>query len=249
MKRKFLLLLLGLTITVWLTAAEDTIVITNAKIYTMVGNPIEKGSIIILGGNISEVGANIQPPSGARIVDATGKTVLPGFIDSNCRVGLEEVNQVKATVDSSEATDPVTPQLSVIDAFYPDSKVIGVTRSNGITAGIVSPADENVLTGMSAVLEFSGGRIDGIVLKTPAALHATLGEAPKDTYGERNKMPSTRMGTAAVLREAFLKAREYDTKRKEYEKKKQNPPKADDKSKGTAGAGAQSEVRGYIAGA
>jgi imidazolonepropionase-like amidohydrolase len=231
MKRISLLLLLCLGCSLWLTAADDTIVITNAKIYTMVGSPIEKGTIILSGGTISQVGSNLQTPSGARVIDASGKTVLPGFIDSNCRVGLEEVNQVSATVDSSEATDPVTPQLSVVDAFYPDSKTIDVTRSNGITAGVVSPSDENVLTGMSAVMEFSGGRIDNIVLKSPAALHATLGEAPKSTYGERNKMPSTRMGTAAVLREALQKAREYDTKWKEYEKKKSNPLKSDEKSK------------------
>ena len=202
-----------------LTAADETIAIINAKIYTMTGAPVENGDVILKGGKIEEVGAGIQAPAGARVIDASGKIVLPGFIDANCHVGLEEVNQVKATVDDSEATDPVTPQLSVIDAFYPDSKTIGVTRSNGITDGIVSPADENVLTGMSAVFEFSGNRIDQIVLKSPSALHVTLGEAPKATYGQRNKIPSTRMGTAAVLREAFQKAKEYDVKWKDYQTK------------------------------
>jgi imidazolonepropionase-like amidohydrolase len=195
-----------------LSAAGETIAITNAKICTMTGAPIENGVVILKDGKIEDIGTGIQPPAGARVIDASGKTVLPGFIDSNCHVGLEEVNQVKGTVDDSEATDPVTPQLSVVDAFYPDSKTIGVTRSNGITAGIVAPADENVLTGMSAVVEFSGNRLDQIVLKSPSALHVTLGEAPKATYGQRNKIPSTRMGTAAVLREAFQKAKEYDQK-------------------------------------
>ena len=230
MKKQLILMLLFFACCIWLTAAEDTIVITNAKIYTITGSPIEKGTIVIKGGVISEIGDTIQAPSGARTIDASGKIVLPGFIDSFCRVGLQEVNQVKATVDSSDATDPVTPQLSVVDAFYPDSQTIGVTRSNGITAGIVAPDDENVLTGMSAVVEFSGGRIDTIILKSPAALHATLGEAPKNTFGERNKMPSTRMGTAAVLREALQKAREYDLKWKEYENKEQKSSK-DEESK------------------
>jgi len=201
------------------SGADETIAIINAKIYTMTGAPIENGVLILKGGKIEDVGTGIQTPSGARVIDASGKTVLPGFIDSNCHVGLEEVNQVKATVDDSEATDPVTPQLSIVDAFYPDSKTIGITRSNGITAGIVSPADENVFTGMSAVVEFSGNRLDQIVLKSPSALHVTLGEAPKTTYGQRNKIPSTRMGTAFVLREAFQKAKEYDVKWKDYQRK------------------------------
>jgi len=201
------------------SGADETIAIINAKIYTMTGAAIENGVLILKGGKIEDVGTGIQTPSGARVIDASGKTVLPGFIDSNCHVGLEEVNQVKATVDDSEATDPVTPQLSIVDAFYPDSKTIGITRSNGITAGIVSPADENVFTGMSAVVEFSGNRLDQIVLKSPSALHVTLGEAPKTTYGQRNKIPSTRMGTAFVLREAFQKAKEYDVKWKDYQRK------------------------------
>jgi imidazolonepropionase-like amidohydrolase len=214
--------------TLMLFAAEETIAITNAKIYTMTGAPIENGVLILRDGKIEGVGAGIQSPAGARVIDASGKIVLPGFIDANCHVGLEEVNQVKATVDSSEATDPVTPQLSVVDAFYPDSRTIGVTRSNGITTGIVSPADENVLTGMSAVIEYSGKRIDEVVLKSPSALHVTLGEAPKATYGERKKIPSTRMGTAAVLREAFQKAKDYDQKWKEYQA---NPKKGDKKER------------------
>jgi imidazolonepropionase-like amidohydrolase len=220
MRRVFILMfVLIIRSTLMLSAADETIAIINAKIYTMTGAPVENGVVILKGGKIEDVGAGIQAPAGARVIDASGKTVLPGFIDSNCHVGLEEVNAVKATVDDSEATDPVTPQLSIVDAFYPDSKTIGVTRSNGITAGIVSPADENVFTGMSAVVEFSGNRLDQIVLKTPSALHVTLGEAPKATYGQRNKIPSTRMGTAFVLREAFQKAKEYDVKWKDYQNK------------------------------
>lgn len=221
MKKNFILIFLFIisnALIVW--GADETIAIINAKIYTMNGAPIENGVLILKGGKIEDVGTGIQTPAGARVIDASGKTVLPGFIDSNCHIGLEEVNQVKATVDDSEATDPVTPQLSVIDAFYPDSKTIGVTRSNGITAGIVAPADENIFTGMSAIVEFSGNRLDQIVLKSPSALHVTLGEAPKATYGQRNKIPSTRMGSAYLLRETFQKAKEYDLKWKDKSKSK-----------------------------
>ena len=198
----------------------ETIAITNAKIYTMAGPVIEKGTIVIRDGKIESVGANVTAPSGARVIDAAGKQVLPGFIDANCHIGLSEINQVTSTVDSSEGTDPVTPQMRVTDAFFPESFAIGVSRSNGVTAGIISPSDENVFTGMSALIEFSEKRIDEVVLKPVTALHVTMGEAPKEKYGAANKIPSTRMGTAALLRQTFVKAKEYEEKWKRYDQKK-----------------------------
>jgi imidazolonepropionase-like amidohydrolase len=202
-----------------LTFAE-TIAITNAKIYTMAGPVIEKGTIVIKDGRIQSVGAEIQTPAEARVIDASGKSIFPGFIDANCHVGLSEVNQVTATVDRSEGVDPVTPQMRVTDGFFPDSFVIGVTRSNGVTSCIVSPLDENVFTGQSALIEFSGKQIDQIVLKPVTALHVTMGEAPKEKYGNANKTPSTRMGTAALIRQTLMKAKEYEEKWKRYENKK-----------------------------
>jgi imidazolonepropionase-like amidohydrolase len=201
-------------------SSAETIAITNAKIYTMAGPVIEKGTIVIRDGKIEAVGAGVTAPSGARIIDASGKQVFPGFIDANCHVGLSEINQVTSTVDISEGTDPVTPQMRVTDGFFPESFAIGVTRSNGVTAGIISPSDQNVFAGLSALIEFSEKRIDEVVLKPVTALHVTLGEAPKAKYGEANKIPSTRMGTAALLRQTFVKAREYEEKWKRYEQKK-----------------------------
>ena len=198
----------------------ETIAITNAKIYTMAGPVIENGTIVLKDGKIESVGAGVQSPAGARVIDASGKQVFPGFIDANCHVGLTEISQVDSTVDKSEAVDPVTPQMRVTDGFFPESVVIGVTRTNGVTAGIVSPEDENVFSGMSAFIEFSGKQLDQIVLKPVTALHVTLGEGPKQTYGEANKMPSTRMGTAALIRQTFVKAKEYEEKWKRYNDRK-----------------------------
>jgi imidazolonepropionase-like amidohydrolase len=209
-------------------AFPETIAITNAKIYTMAGPVIEKGTVLMRDGKIQQVGANVQVPSEARVIDATAKSVFPGFIDPNCHVGLSEVSQVTATVDSSEGVDPVTPQMRITDAFFPESFAIGVTRSNGVTAGIVSPADENVFTGMSALIEFSGKRIDEVILKPVTALHVTLGEAPKAKYGEANKTPSTRMGTAALIRQTLIKAKEYEDKWKRHEQQKSQKKSKDE---------------------
>lgn len=197
----------------------NTVAIKNAKIYTMAGPVLEKGTIVFRNGRIEAVGTNVNIPKDARVIDGSGKVVMPGMIDANCRVGLEEITQVPASVDSSESTDPVTPQLYVIDGFFPESVSIGVTRRNGITAGVVAPDDVNVFTGMSAMIEFSGKRINEIIVKGPVAMNITLGEAPKTTYGPRNKMPMTRMGTAALLRKTLQEAKEYGEKWKRYTEK------------------------------
>jgi imidazolonepropionase-like amidohydrolase len=213
-------------------AASNAVAIRNGKIYTMAGNMIENGTVVIRDGKIEAAGKDVKIPEGARVIDATNQVVMPGFIDANCHVGLEEISLVAASVDSSESTDPVTPYLRVTDSFFPESTAIAVTRRNGITAGIVSPEDVNVFTGLSAVIEFSGKRINEAVFKDVAALNLSLGEGPKSTYGPKNKMPMTRMGIAALLRKTLQEAKEYGEKWRmfrekntEVKSKKQKGPK------------------------
>lgn len=228
-----LILLLILSSQAW----GNTVAIKNAKIYTMAGPVLEKGTIVFRNGRIEAVGTNVNIPKDARVIDGSGKVVMPGMIDANCRVGLEEITQVPASMDSSESTDPVTPHLYVVDGFFPESVLIGVTRRNGITAGVVAPDDVNVFTGMSAMIEFSGKRINEVILKGPVAMNITLGEAPKTTYGPKNKMPMTRMGTAALLRKTLQEAKEYGEKWKRYtekerDKKEKGKDKKDEKDTG-----------------
>lgn len=190
------------------SGAQPTAIV-HAKVYPISGPVIEDGTILIRDGIIVEVGPTVVIPAGARVLDASGKSVFPGFIDANCHAGLEEINQVDATVDDLEGTDPVTPHMRVTDAFYPESKTLGVSRVNGVVACVVSPSATNVLSGISAVIEFSEKQIDQVILEPRAAANATLGEAPKAKYGAKEKMPESRMGTAALLRMTLQKAREY----------------------------------------
>ncbi len=218
MRNAFVLLCLGSTVVAG--AAQEPIAIVNGTVYTMAGPALENATVILRDGKIENVGSGLSIPPGAQVIDAKGKRVLPGFIDANCHVGLVEIDQVQSTVDTSETVDPVTAQVRTADAFFPESATIGVTRANGITSGIVSPDHINVITGMSAWISFSGKQIDQVVLKPLAGMNITLGEAPKITYGDRNKMPSTRMGIASVLRENFQLAREYEQKWKQFQSKK-----------------------------
>jgi imidazolonepropionase-like amidohydrolase len=209
-------------------ADSKAIAIVNGNVYSMAGPVMENATVILRNGKIENVGSGLAIPSDATVIDAQGKRVFPGFIDANCHVGLVEISQVPSTVDSSETVEPVTPQMRVTDAFYPDSATIGVTRSNGITSGMVAPDNINVFTGMSAWISFSGQLIDQIILKPVAGMNITLGEPPKITYGEKDKMPSTRMGTAALLRENLQLAREYGEKWKSYQAKQQSSSKKKD---------------------
>lgn len=217
-------------------ASDHTTAIVHGKIYTISGPVITEGTVLIRDGKIADVGANVSVPPDAQIVDASGKSVFPGLIDANCHAGLEEVNQVDATVDDSEESDPITPHMLVTDGFFPESKTLGVTRVNGVTACILSPAATNVLSGISAVIEFSEKQIDQVILEPRAGMNGTLGEAPKQKYGSKEKMPESRMGTAAMLRSTLQKAREYGenwarfnakTDTKKQDEKSSGPPTRD----------------------
>lgn len=211
-------------------AETQPVAIVHAKIFTITGPVIEDGTVVINGDKIEAVGNTIDLPANARVIDATGKSIFPGFIDANCHAGLEEISAVPATVDDSENVDPITPHMLVTDGFFPESKTLGVSRVNGVTACVVSPSATNVLSGTSAVIEFSEKRLDQVILQARSGINGTLGEAPKEEYGSKNKPPATRMGTAALLRATLQKAKEYGEKWSRYEANA-NSKKADEKSK------------------
>ena len=102
------------------TAADKTYAIRGAKIYTLAGPPIEKGTVIIRGGRIAAVGADVAVPADAEVVDAAGLEVYPGLFDSISRLGLTEVGAVSATVDTDELGS-YNPQLAAATAVHPAS--------------------------------------------------------------------------------------------------------------------------------
>jgi imidazolonepropionase-like amidohydrolase len=171
-------------------------------------------SVLFEGRTIRAVGNEMNAPRGALVIDATGKTVFPGFIDANTRVGLVEIDLVGSSVDQDEATDAITPEMRVIDAFYSDSEVIRVTRISGVTTVLTAPGETNLISGQSALVNLSGDTLDEMLVRAPVALHMNLGEKPKAHYGgTRKEAPSTRMGEAAVLRQAWIDAQEYASAR------------------------------------
>jgi imidazolonepropionase-like amidohydrolase len=194
--------------------------IVGGRVFTMTGPPIENGTVIVEGGRVREVAAGLKPPAGVTVIDARGLWVLPGFVEPHTSLGLSEIEQVPVMRDEDEATDPVTPQLRVMDAYYTETELIPVTRIHGITAAFIAPGEGNVIAGSGAVARLDGGSPDQALVRAGAALVVNLGEPPKARYGPRNQSPATRMGIAAVVRDAFTKARDYQVKWDDYERRR-----------------------------
>jgi len=199
--------------------------IKNGKLYTMAGETIEEGSILIEHGKIVAIGSEVEAPKDAEVIDAAGKLVFPGFIDAHCHLGMWEDAIGFEGADGNEAVDPVTPHLRAIDAIYPMDRTFEEAREGGVTTVCTGPGSANVIGGIFSTIKTYGHRIDDMVIQETAALKIAFGENPKRTYSNQKKSPTTRMATAAILREQLFKAKTYKEK---VEKAKDNPDKKPD---------------------
>lgn len=186
--------------------------IKNAKIYTMAGEVIENGCILIENGKIKEVAAELVTPLHAEVIDAAGKNVFPGFIDAHCHIGMWEEGIGFEGADGNEMTDPITPHLRAIDAINPRDEAFFNALKGGVTTAATGPGSANVIGGVFSVIKLHGNRIDDMIVKETLAMKCAFGENPKRVYSEKKMTPSTRMGTAAKLRETLAKAVEYRDK-------------------------------------
>ncbi len=187
--------------------------IKNAKIYSMAGDIIEKGGLLIEDGKIKEIGEDCVAPLDAEVIDAEGGLVFPGFIDAHCHIGMWEESIGFEGSDGNEMTDPITPHLRAIDALNPCDEAFTNAIKGGVTTAATGPGSANVIGGTFTVIKLHGNRVDDMILKEPLAMKCAFGENPKRVYNGQNKTPSTRMGTAALLRETLSKAVEYRNKK------------------------------------
>lgn len=204
---------------------DPWILLRNATVLTLAGDPIVEGGVILKEGKITSVGRQLPAPDGATVVDCTGKFIVPGFIDAGTQVGLVDVDLVKAANDSDEGTEPSTPDLDVRDGVNVESPLWAIARSHGVTTVLVHPQTTNVVNGRGALFHcLDGVSVADRTVLAPSGLHVSLGVPPKERFGEKDKMPSTRMGLAAILRRELAKAQDYREKWRRYEEKKKTPP-------------------------
>lgn len=200
--------------------------IKGGNILTMAGKEIEGGDILVEEGKIKQIGTNLNVPEGARVVDATGKTVMPGMIDPHTHLGIFEEGMGFEGNDTNELTNPITPELRAIDGINPYDEGFVETRKAGITSCVIAPGSGNVIGGQAAALKTMGKTVESMIIKNPVGLKIAFGENPKRVYAEKNKMPMTRMATAAMLRKALVDAQNYQSKLKKAE---EDPDKAPDR--------------------
>ncbi len=208
---------------------NDYLIIANGTIKTMAGEEEFNGSVLVRGtkiakiiqhpvrsGELDEAGLihtfGLTPESVVKIFNASGRWILPGYIDAHSHVGIgEEIYRFEGD-DLNEMTDPLTPELRAIDGINPGDEGFRDARLGGVTAVFTGPGSANVLGGTGVVVKTAGRVIEEMIVRDPAGLKAAFGENPKSVYGEQKKMPMTRMGTAALLRQAFVDARTYQDK-------------------------------------
>ena len=196
--------------------------IKNGYIYTMAGDIIEGGSILVKDGKIVEIGKDIVAPLDAEVIDAKGRMVTPGFIDAHCHLGMWEDSMGFEGDDGNEWVDPVTPQLRSIDGINPMDITFEEAYVGGVTTAVTGPGSANVIGGEFVALKTYGKRIDDMIVKFPVAMKVAFGENPKRVYEGQKKSPITRMATAAILRETLFKAKAYLEKK---ERAKEDPSK------------------------
>lgn len=186
--------------------------IINGKIYTMAGQTLERGTVLVENGKISGVGSNPEIPAEARIVDAQGKYILPGIIDAHTHIGIFEEGLGFEGADGNEMTNPVTPQLRALDAINPGDPAFAGAIAGGVTSLAVAPGSANVIGGQVLAMKTWGRVVDDMVIKEPLGLKVAFGENPKRVYSGQKQSPSTRMAVAAILRENLIAAANYIAK-------------------------------------
>jgi len=199
------------------------LLITGAEVWTASNGVLDKTDVLIRDGKIVSVGKGLRPDQGVEVIEGRGCVLTPGFIDAHAHVGIWEEGLGWEGNDVNEATEPVTPHLRAIDAINHEDQGFKDAVTAGVTAVWSSPGSANVVGGEGATIRTAGASLEELILKAPSGLKAALGENPKRVYSQLKKLPSTRMGTAALLRETLVKAQNYLVK---LEKGAGDPDKA-----------------------
>ncbi|MCJ7680259.1 MAG: amidohydrolase family protein, partial [Candidatus Aminicenantes bacterium] len=192
------------------------IVIKAAHVLPMNGPEIQDGMVIFKDGKIVAVGRDLDIPNGAEMIDGGNGWILPGMIEAHTTFAMSGGYD---RPDTDEATNPNTAHLNILDGFNPFLKSVTYTARAGVTASMITPGSRNVIGGQTAVIKHRGRTVEEMTVKSPAGVKFSLGEGPKETYGSKGRLPSTRMGSAYVVRKALLDAQHFLAQKKASEAK------------------------------
>jgi imidazolonepropionase-like amidohydrolase len=185
--------------------------IRNVTILTATDPLISSGAILLRDGKIAAVGPSVAVPGDALVIDAAGKWVTPGIIDTHSHLGVYAAPGIEAQQDGNEMTDPVTAEVWAEHSVWPQDPQFGLALAGGITTMQILPGSANLIGGRSVTLKNVLSRTVQ-AMKFPGApygLKMACGENPKRIYGGRSRAPSTGMGNMAGFREAWIRAAKY----------------------------------------
>ncbi len=162
------------------SASAEQLAIKAGRVIPIAGDPIDDGVILIDDGKITAIGKALAIPIDAKVIDATGKTVLPGFIDAHNSSGMSQANE----------RNPNVPFLSVVDSIDPGRDYFEECRRNGVTTVAVVPGNSTMIGGQAAVIKTAGDYVDDMILKRHSGIKISL----RPTSG------ASRMSHLAMLR-------------------------------------------------
>ncbi len=190
-----------------------SVAVVGGRVVPVDGDTVEPGTVLVLDGRIAAVGSSVEAPDGVPVVDATGRWVLPGFVEAHAHLGVHEEGEGWAGQDTNEMTDPVGARLRALDAINPADVGFADALSGGVTTAVVKPGSGNPIGGQTVAVKCWGRLVDEMVVKQPVSMKSALGENPKRVYGDKDRLPSTRQGVAAVIRDAMRAAQDYRARR------------------------------------
>jgi imidazolonepropionase-like amidohydrolase len=195
-----------------------SVAITGGRVVPIEGEPIGRGTVVIIDGKIAAVGdADLKPPPGVPVVDAAGRWVLPGLVDAHTHLGAREEGEGWAGHDTNELTGPIQAHVRVLDAINPADEGFRDAIAGGVLTAGITPGSGNPIGGQTVAVHCWGRTVDDMVLRSPAGMKSALGENPKRVLGERRVNPSSRLGTAAAIRAALVDTLNYLEKEKTRE--------------------------------
>lgn len=190
------------------------VLLKNCLMFDMESGNTVKNDILIEDTKIKEVSNCISfDAEKIKIIDVRENYILPGLIDCHTHMGIIEEGTGKLGIDNNETSSPVTPELRAIDGVNPkDISFYDAVRS-GVTCVMSGPGSNNVVGGQNILIKTYGNILDNMIVKNPLGLKIALGEDPMSFYGNKGRCPVTRMGTAALIRELFMRTQDYIVKK------------------------------------
>jgi imidazolonepropionase-like amidohydrolase len=195
------------------------VLIRNARVLTAAGTIHERADVLVRDGRIAEIGPNLSA-EGIPVVDASGKTVTPGIIDTHSHMGVYAAPGITAHSDGNEIVGANTAYARAHDGYWPQDPQLEWARAGGITTAQILPGSANLIGGRAFTVKLHPGALSAAQARFPGApdgLKMACGENPKRVYGEKGG-PSTRMGNLAGQRKAFEEAKAYREKWRTYER-------------------------------